>query len=54
MSIWFLAYQTLSKALEMYKKVPLTSSGGLQSKDLYFLSLNFQIFLVLILSTSEG
>ena len=28
------SYQTLSKALEMSKKVPLTSSGGLQSNDL--------------------
>ena len=28
------SHQTLSKALEMPKKVPLTSRGGLQSNDL--------------------
>ena len=27
-------FQTLSKALEMSKKIPLTSKGGLHSNDL--------------------
>ena len=26
-------YHTLSKVLDLYKKTPLTSKGGLQSKD---------------------